>query len=146
MESAEAADGEEFEMQGWWKWAEERCIRAGELRRRLETDRNRILRMMECRGEDMILQDGTGWWQMATRWTGWSEVPEAGIRIGAHNEEVLLGGKPVMEVHHGRSTPGGKTLITQQPAKSVGTFFCLTLVSDLGQSWIKYSWGENLSC
>jgi hypothetical protein len=29
--------------------------------------------------------------------TEWSEVPEAGIRIGAHSEEVLLMGKPAKQ-------------------------------------------------
>ena len=51
---------------------------------------------------------------MATKWTGWSEMPESGFRIGAHSEEVLLGVKPVMEVHHGRSIPGGKTFVAQR--------------------------------
>jgi hypothetical protein len=32
--------------------AEERCIRVGELRRRLEMDRIRVLRMMESRSQD----------------------------------------------------------------------------------------------
>ena len=65
METAEAAQEEEFGIHEWWKWAEERCIRAGELKRRLETDRNRVLRMMESRSQDLILQDGPGWWRMA---------------------------------------------------------------------------------
>jgi hypothetical protein len=121
MEIGEAAQEVEFDIQGWWKWAEERCIRAGELRRRLETDRIRALRMMESRSQDLILQDGPGWWKVATEWAGWIEEPEAGIRIGAHSEEVLLGGKPVLEFHHGRSTPGRASLTTQQPDKAVGS-------------------------
>ena len=56
METEEAAQEEEFDITGWWKWAEERCIRVGELRRRLETDRIRVLRMMESRSQDLILQ------------------------------------------------------------------------------------------
>ena len=48
------------------------------------------------------------------RWTGWSEVSEADVRIGANIDKVLLGGKPVMGSHHGRSTPGGKTFVAQR--------------------------------
>ena len=55
-----------------------------------------------------------------TGWAEWSEEPEAGIRIGAHSEEVLLRGKPVIEFHHGRSTQGRTSLTTQQPDKAVG--------------------------
>ena len=66
-----------------------------------------------------------------TWWAEWSEEPEAGIRIGAHSEEVLLRGKPVIEFHHGRSTQGRTSLTTQQPDLAL---FYLTLVSGLGQS------------
>ena len=80
-------------MHEWWNWAEERCIRAGKLRARLENDRRRVLRRMESRDLDMILEDGPEWWLLAMRWTGWSEVSEADVRIGAIIDEVLLGGK-----------------------------------------------------
>ena len=119
--------------------------------RRLETDRNRVLRMMESRSQDLILPDGPGRWRMVTRWTGWSEmpvmefhhgrstpggetlttqqpdktvcsvVPDTSIRIGPVIDEVLLEGKPVMLTHDGRSTSGGKTCAGQQPDKVVGT-------------------------
>ena len=42
--------------------------------------------------------------------TEWSKEPEAGIKIGVHSGEVLLRGKPVMEVHHGRSSKGSTSL------------------------------------
>ena len=45
-----------------------------------------------------------------TWWAEWSEEPEAGIRIGAHSEEVLLRGKPVIEFYHGRSTQGSTSI------------------------------------
>ena len=56
METEETAQEEEIDIQGWWKLAEERCLRVGELRRRLETDRIRVLRIMEYRSPDLILQ------------------------------------------------------------------------------------------
>jgi hypothetical protein len=45
MESLE----EEYEMHEWWEWAEERCMRAGRMRARLEHDRRRVLWRMENR-------------------------------------------------------------------------------------------------
>ena len=89
---------------------EERCMRAGKLQARLENDRRRVFRRMETRDMDMILEDGPEWWLMAMRWTGLSEASEADVRIGGNIDKELLGGKPVMVSHHGRSTPGGKPL------------------------------------
>ena len=73
---------EVYDMQEWWRWAEERCMRAGELRARLENDKRRVLRWMENREHDMILKDGPGWWQLTTAWAGGSEVSETGVNIG----------------------------------------------------------------
>jgi hypothetical protein len=61
--------------------------------------------------------------------TEWSEEPDAGIRIGAHSEEVLLRGKPVIEFHHGRSTQGRTSLTTQQ-----GSWLCCTCRADFTAS------------
>ena len=42
MESVE----EGFDMAGWWKMMEGRCFRAGNLKRRLKTERERVLERM----------------------------------------------------------------------------------------------------
>jgi hypothetical protein len=68
---------------------------AGKLRARLEHDKRRFLRRMENRYQDMILDDGPGWWLLAMRWIGWSEVSKSDVRIRVNMEEVLLGGKPL---------------------------------------------------
>jgi hypothetical protein len=52
MESVE----EEFEMAGWWEMMEGRCVRAGNLKRRLENDRERVLKRMENRNEDALME------------------------------------------------------------------------------------------
>ena len=52
MESVE----EELEMAGWWEMMEGRCVRAGNLKRRLENDRKSVLERMENRNEDALME------------------------------------------------------------------------------------------
>ena len=67
---------------------------------------------MENINKDMIIEDGPEWWLLAMGWTGWSDVSEANVRIGANIDEILLGGKPIMaDSHHRRSTREGKTFL-----------------------------------
>ena len=52
MESVE----EEFEMAGWWEMMEGRCVRAGNLKKRLENDKKRVLERMKTRKEDALME------------------------------------------------------------------------------------------
>jgi hypothetical protein len=52
MESEE----QDFEMAGWWEMMEGRCVRAGNLKRRLENDKKRVLKRMESRKEDALME------------------------------------------------------------------------------------------
>ena len=47
---------EEFDTAGWWQMMEGRCVRAGNLKKWLETaDRERVLKQIESRREDALL-------------------------------------------------------------------------------------------
>ena len=52
MESEE----QDFEMAGWWEMMEGRCVRAGNLKRRLENDKKTVLKRMESRKEDALME------------------------------------------------------------------------------------------
>jgi hypothetical protein len=41
---------------GWWQMMEGRCGRAGNIKKRLETYRERVLKLMETRIEDALLE------------------------------------------------------------------------------------------
>ena len=69
LKRMEIAD-EVYDLENWWKWAEGICMRVGKLKARLEKDRHRVLRLMEVRRMEEVLEDGPGWWPMAIAWAG----------------------------------------------------------------------------
>ena len=50
--------------------AEEKCQRVETLRRRLDKERDSVLRRMEVMDSDKILSDSQDWWKTALAWIG----------------------------------------------------------------------------
>ena len=50
---------------GWWQRTEAWSIRAGNLKRRLEKDKERVLRWMEVREEDAVITNISDWLTLA---------------------------------------------------------------------------------
>ena len=53
--------------------AEERCLRAGNLKQQLVRDKERMFRRWECLGYDMIVSDLMYWLENAKAWSGYSK-------------------------------------------------------------------------
>ena len=58
------------EMTEWWNMAEEKFQRVETLRRRLDKERDSVLRRMEVMDSDKILSDSQDWWKTALAWIG----------------------------------------------------------------------------
>ena len=52
---------------GWWQRTEAWSIRAGNLKKRLEKDNERVLRWMEVREEDAVISDISNWLTLSKR-------------------------------------------------------------------------------
>jgi hypothetical protein len=61
---------EVYDLSDWWERTEGICIRAGNLKTRLDRDKNRVLRWMETKVIDEVLKDGPNWWLMTIAWAG----------------------------------------------------------------------------
>ena len=53
---------EDLDLRGWLERMKGRCLRAGRLRKRLEKDNERVIRMMSNLEQERILLETQDWW------------------------------------------------------------------------------------
>ena len=125
-------ESEVLDLAGCLRLAEEMCLRAGKLRRRICLDQARVLRKMETYSMDRIISETPAWWNMAMAWTGtYSSLMEEEEHPFDDETSTLVMAKPssdfgIVRNHSENGFPrtlSRETLLLSSPIKKQRTGF-----------------------